>query len=143
MTIRRATPADAERLAVLNRDFNGVQRALDEVQYALRNSSLETVLVAEDGGVTVGFLCLQTLHSVCYDKPWVEITEPYVAPAHRRRGAGASLLSEAQVIAERAGASEVLLRSNGENVSVRALCMGIGLEPASHVVFRRSYGRAV
>lgn len=143
ITIRRATPSDAKSLAALSHDFNGVLRSPDQVRQALADPSPETVVVAEHEGVIVGFLCLQTLRSVCYDEPWVEITELYVASTHRRRGAGASLMREALRLAERAGASEVLLRSNVENVSARALCMRVGLEPASHSVFCRSYVRAV
>lgn len=140
ITIREAKPGDADELATLNRAFNGVDRDRDRIrQFLLEPSSEETVLVGEDAGNIIGFLCLQTLRSMCYDSAWVEITELYVVPGHRGRGIGEALVRDAEVRAKNAGASEMLLRTNSENGRAQALCRRAGLEAASHVVFRRSY----
>lgn len=140
ITVRQASPADAEVLAELNRAFNGVERGRDCIRESLvAGSSPETVFVAEDGPDVVGFMCLQTLRSVCYDAPWVEITELYVASTHRGRGAGRALLRAAEGRAEGVGASELLLRTNVKNRPAQNLCSQSGLGAAQQVVFRRSY----
>jgi predicted N-acetyltransferase YhbS len=116
--IRRANESDAARLAELNLAFNDVKRSIDDIRRFLQHThSMETVLVAEDAGAVVGFACFQVLHSVCYDAPWAEITELYVTPAHRRRGAGKGLIQEAIRQAQQVGASEILLRTNVKNES--------------------------
>ena len=140
ITIRQATFADADVLARLNHEFNGGQWDAERVRQSLRaDGSPETVLLAEEAGAVVGFMCLQTFRSVCYDAPWVEITELYVAPAHRRRGAGRALLHEGERRAERSGASELLVRTNTSNRPALSLFRRTGLEPAPQVVFRRFY----
>jgi ribosomal protein S18 acetylase RimI-like enzyme len=140
ITVRQATLADADVLARLNHDFNRVPRDARRVRQALRaETSRETVLLAEEAGAVVGFMCLQTLWSVCYDAPWVEITELYVAPTHRRCGAGRALIREGERRAEGSGASELLLRTNTKNRSALGLFRRAGLERAVQVVFRRFY----
>ena len=84
----------------------------------------------------VGFLCSQALRSLCYDEPWVEITELYVVPAHRGRGAGRALVGAAMRRAQEAGASEVVLRTNARNSAAQNLFARIGLEAAPQLVFR-------
>src|SRR5436309_1036929 len=134
--IREAAAGDAGRLAELNEAFNGVSRAHHQIGQALQTSgSPETVLVAEESGEIAGFTCFQILHSVCYDTPWIEITELYVAPTRRRSGIGTALVREAIRRAELSGASEVLLRTNVRNEAARNLYSQLGLEPAPDVVF--------
>src|SRR5262249_32044980 len=87
----------------------------------------ETVLVAEESVSIVGFLCFQVLRSICYDQPWVEITELYVRPSHRRNGTGLALVSAAIESAKTAGASELVLRVNVENDAARNLYAKAGL----------------
>ena len=136
MHIRTAAVADAESLAELNQAFNGVYRGSDQVRSVLQTArSTETVLVAEDSGGVVGFVCYQTLHSVCYDSPWTETTELYVMPVHRRQGTGKALLCEAIRRAKEGGASEIVLRTNVKNDAARRLFEQVGLAMAPHVVF--------
>lgn len=137
ISVRRARPDDAGRLADLNRAFNGVERAPDGLAAALAAAhATETVLVAEESETLIGFLCLQTLRSMCYEAPWVEITELYVTPAHRGRGAGEALLREAVARATEAGASELLVRTNEANGPAQRLFERVGLERARQRVFR-------
>jgi ribosomal protein S18 acetylase RimI-like enzyme len=144
ITVREATALDADQVAALNHAFNAVEREVHRIrQSLLAETSPETVLVAEEAGAVIGFLCLQTLRSVCYDAPWVEITEVYVAPTHRGRGAGQALVRQAEVRAEKAGASELLLRTNHRNAAAQTLFKRMGLDAAPHVVFRRFYAGAV
>jgi ribosomal protein S18 acetylase RimI-like enzyme len=138
--VREARKSDAQFLAELNDEFNGIKRASQEIARVLQTSrsSTETVLVAEDSGAVVGFACYQILYSVCYDAPWMEITELYVIPARRRSGAGRALVREAMGRAEQAGVSEVLVRTNVMNEAAKNLYKEIGLEAVPDVVFCRS-----
>jgi ribosomal protein S18 acetylase RimI-like enzyme len=137
ITVREATEADAQVLAELNDAFNGVQRSAEQIREQMRAAeSAETILLAEELGSTLGFLCFQALGSVCYDTTWVEITELYVVPAHRGHGAGRALVEEAMRRAEEADASELLLRTNVKNSVAQNLFARIGLETAPQIVFR-------
>ena len=138
--IREARPSDAEVLAALNKEFNGVVRGAGQLRESLATSgSRETVLVAEDAGMVVGFACLQIHHSVCYDAPWTEITELYVTPDSRGRGVGRALVRELDIRARAMGASELVVRTSIGNEAAKAVFRHAGLNTASHVVFRRSY----
>jgi predicted N-acetyltransferase YhbS len=91
--IRKATESDSQSLAELNQAFNSVNRPSDQIRRVLQTSgATETVLVAEESGAVVGFACFQTLHSICYDSPWTEITELYVTQTHRSSGVGKALV---------------------------------------------------
>ena len=137
ITVREATEADAQVLAELNDAFNGVQRSAEKIREQVRAAeSTETILLAEELGSILGFLCFQVLESVCYDTPWVEITELYVVPTHRGHGAGRGLVEEAMRRAEEAGASELLVRTNRQNGIAQNLLARIGLETAPQIVFR-------
>jgi ribosomal protein S18 acetylase RimI-like enzyme len=134
--VRKAVSADAELLSELNLAFNGVNRTAERVRQALldHEPTTETVLIAEESGLIVGFVCFQTLRSICYDHPWAEITELYVRPSHRRSGAGLTLVSAAITGAEIAGASEVILRVNVKNDAARNLYAKAGLSVLPDVV---------
>jgi ribosomal protein S18 acetylase RimI-like enzyme len=137
ITIREATEADAQVVAELNDAFNGIRRSVEQIRQQMRAAeSAETILLVEELGSTVGFLCFQALGSVCYDTPWVEITELYVVPIHRGHGAGRALIEEAMRRAGEAGASEVLLRTNTNNAVAQNVFARIGLETAPQIVFR-------
>jgi ribosomal protein S18 acetylase RimI-like enzyme len=134
--IRKAHEGDASHLVELNRAFNGVKRSSDDIRHCLqRTCSTETVLVADEAGAVVGFACFQILHSFCYDSPSAEITELYVTPKYRRRGAGSALVREAISYARQAGASEILLRTNVKNEAAQALFTQVGIKIASDIVF--------
>lgn len=137
ITVREAIVADAQVLAELNNAFNDVHRSAEQIRERMRAAeSAETILLAEELGSTLGFLCFQALGSVCYDTPWVEITELYVVPTHRGHGAGRALVEEALRRAEKARASEVLVRTNTKNTVAQNLFARVGLETASQIVFR-------
>lgn len=141
ITVRQAAAADVDQLAALNHAFNGVERSGEAIGRALQaNDRTETVLVADVGGTLAGFLCLQTLRSICYDAPWAEITELYVAPPLRGQGVGEALVCAAVAHAESAGASELLLRTNEANAAAQRLGDRVGLERAPHRVYRRVFG---
>jgi len=134
--IREAVDGDCEGLARLNQAFNGVTQSSRQIEGFMHASgSAETVLVAEDSGVIVGFACLQTLRSFCYGSPWTEITELYVAPSHRRAGVGAGLIDLAIRRAAQVNATEVVVRTNAGNEAAKRLFTQHGLDPAPQIVF--------
>jgi len=136
--IRKATESDSQSLAELNQAFNSVNRPSDQIRRVLQTSGrTETVLVAEESGAVVGFASFQTLHSICYDSPWTEITELYVTQTRRRSGVGKALVGEAIRQAQESGASEIMLRTNVKNEAAKSLFTQFGLEPAPEVVFRK------
>src|SRR5215831_4130720 len=129
--IRKATESDSQSLAELNQAFNSVNRPSDQIRRVLTSGGTETVLVAEESGAVVGFACFQTLHSICYDSPWTEITELYVTHTHRRSGVGKALVGEAIRQAQESGASEIMLRTNVKNETAKSLFSQFGLESRS------------
>jgi ribosomal protein S18 acetylase RimI-like enzyme len=138
VTVREATEADAQVLSELNNEFNGVRRSPEEIRQQMRTAgSSETILVVEELGSTIGFLCFQALRSVCFEPPWVELTELYVVPPRRGHGAGRALLEEAARRAVAAGASELVLRTNVRNAAAQHLFARGGFEAAPHIVYRR------
>jgi GNAT superfamily N-acetyltransferase len=136
-TIRQAREADTARLAALNCEFNG-----QECGWGLTadraTGTREVVLVAECEGLVVGFACLQLLYSACYPQPWAELTELYVTPAARGRGAGAALAREAERCARDAAATELLLRTNARNDIAQRLFVRAGLAASGNVVYRKA-----
>lgn len=85
--IRLANADDACQLEILNNGFNGVgETTLEGIKRSLLNNKQEIVVVAEDKGQLVGFVCVQLKKSFCYDDYMPEITEAYVKPDYRKQG---------------------------------------------------------
>ena len=90
---RLAAPADAASLKRMNAAFNEVEdRTEEEIARNLQHSP-EIVVIAESQGSAVGFCCAQVHHSFCYPQPVAEVTEMYVDPGFRGKGAAHKLLS--------------------------------------------------
>lgn len=95
--IRKATVGDAEQLSVLNDQFNGKgETTIDNIRNSLANNQQEVVIVADENGVLVGFVCVQLKKSFCYDEYMPEITEVYVDPTHRKKGIASKLITFAE-----------------------------------------------
>ena len=92
LTVRLASPADAEALVHLNAAFNEVDDITPEDVCRSLLTSSEIVAIAEIDGETAGFCCAQVHHSFCYKTPVAELTEMYVSPIHRRKGCAAGML---------------------------------------------------
>ncbi len=91
--VRKATLLDSEALAILNYEFNQIERPAQYVAQCLTNNA-EIVVIAESDSVIVGFGCAQVNRSFCYNHLSGEITEMYVRPAFRRSGVASLLLHE-------------------------------------------------
>lgn len=95
--IRIATVNDAEQLNILNIEFNGEGEAgIDYIKNSLMHNKQEVVIVANEGDMLVGFVCVQLKKSFCYDDYMPEITEVYVKPAYRKRGVASEMISFAE-----------------------------------------------
>lgn len=119
---RVATVDDAETLARLNRDFNGVNEPTERlVQRMHHPARVETPILAEIDGVAAGFAALRVVPYVLYDAPHAELTELYVDPAFRRRGAGQALIAHAARLAQAHGATTLLVLTDFYNDDAQML----------------------
>ena len=95
--VRIATVNDAEQLEFLNNAFNGEgETTLGHIKQSLLNNRQEVIIVAEENGVLVGFVCIQLKKSFCYDDYMPELTEVYVDPAYRNKGIASRMISFAE-----------------------------------------------
>ncbi|WP_223067373.1 GNAT family N-acetyltransferase [Paenibacillus caui] len=89
--VRLASVHDAAALVRLNREFNGVEMSMAEVEQSLMQAN-ELVAVAILNEELVGFACAQSFSSFCYHELQGEITEMYVEEGARRRGLASQIL---------------------------------------------------
>lgn len=95
--IRLATVEDAEQLFLLNEQFNGKDETnIDNIKESLLNNKQELVVVAEESGILVGFVCIQIKKSFCYRDVMAEITEVFVDEKHRRRKNASKMIAFAE-----------------------------------------------
>lgn len=95
--VRLATIDDAEQLEILNNEFNGKgETTLENIKNSLLNNQQEIVVVNEENGSLVGFVCVQLKKSFCYDEYMPEITEVYVNHEYRRKGIANNMIGFAQ-----------------------------------------------
>jgi GNAT superfamily N-acetyltransferase len=137
LIVRRAEVGDAEELALMNAEFNGVKSLPERFRAMLSTSgATEAIFVALTEQVLVGFVCLQVLRSACYEKPAVEVTELYVRPRARRNGVAGALLQHALQWSSSCGASEAIVRTSAGNATARQAFARSGFAEADHVVYR-------
>ena len=97
--VRMAQWGDAEVLAALSYEFNHVQVTSNHVLSRLSSGfHPEIVVVGEVDGQVVGFACTQLLESICYAKPWAELTELFVQERYRRQGLGRGLIGQVSAL---------------------------------------------
>jgi len=95
--IRIANVNDAEQLNILNNEFNGKgETSIDNIRNSLMNNKQEVVIVADEDGILVGFVCVQLKKSFCYDEYMPEITEVYVKPTYRKKGIASEMITFAE-----------------------------------------------
>ena len=95
--VRIADLKDAGQLGVLNDEFNGKGEAtIDNIRNSLSDNQQEVVIVADENGTLVGFVCVQLKKSFCYNDYMPEITEVYVVPAYRKKGIASEMITFAE-----------------------------------------------
>jgi GNAT superfamily N-acetyltransferase len=122
ITTRVAAATDAEALARLNHDFNGVDEPPERLAQRMRNPArVETPILAEIDRVAVGLAALRMAPCVFYDAQHAELTELYVDPAYRRRGVGQVLIAHAEQLARAGGAKTLLVLTDFYNDEAQML----------------------
>jgi ribosomal-protein-alanine N-acetyltransferase len=114
--IRLAMPCDAERIAVMSRDFieHGLGWSWDAARVTRRIRQRETnVVVAESGADLVGFGLMQYLDDQAH------LLLFGVEPIYRRRGIGSGLLAWLETCATTAGIELIFLESRVTNLAAR------------------------
>lgn len=95
--VRIANASDAEQLSVLNDEFNGKgETTIDSIRNSLMSNQQEVVIVDDEDGVLVGFVCVQLKKSFCYNEYMPEITEVYVNPTYRKKGIASKMIAFAE-----------------------------------------------
>lgn len=112
--MRRAGVVDAEAVGRLLRDFNDEFETAGPTaaEFTARFNTLlardDVVLVlADDGGRSVGFALLTLRPTPYYDGSLAQLEELYVAPALRDRGIGSRILRMAMETVRAKGAGEM------------------------------------
>lgn len=114
--IRLAMPSDAERIAVMSRDFieHGLGWNWDAARIARRIRHRATnVVVAESGADLVGFGIME------YRDDQAHLLLFGVEPIYRRRGIGSGLLNWLETCATTAGIELIFLESRVINTAAR------------------------
>lgn len=138
VTLRLANVSDAGQLFLLNEAFNGEGSNTPEgIAASLEANAQERVAVAETDGHLIGFLCAQPLWSMCYGVRYVELTELYVDPAHRRRGVGGALIGFMEDSYRREGIEHFQLFTGGDNLNAQSLYRMCGYIDTEEMMFRK------
>ena len=134
ITVRRAVPADAAALELLNRAFNGDGIApAAHIAASLASNPDEPVLIAHADNAPAGFICAQIKRSMCYNSPSAELTEMYVAPPHRRRGVASALIRALEAELTALGITEITVLTGDDNLPAQALYAATGYSPSGEL----------
>jgi ribosomal protein S18 acetylase RimI-like enzyme len=122
MTIRRLATGDEALIATL-----ATQRTLsDDEARALLEDEDTILVVAFDDAEPVGFVLAYVLRRRHGDARRVFVYEVEVAPAHRRRGVGSTLLRELEALAVANGIPRGFVLTDRDNVAAMGLYQSIG-----------------
>ena len=128
--VRPATVADAEALALLNREEMGYEyspEATAEKLELLLNDGKNGIFVAELEGQVVGYVHLND-YDLLYMPPMKNIMGIAVRADHRRQGIGKLLLEAAERWAKESGAAGVRLVSGETRVGAHAFYRTLGYQ---------------
>jgi ribosomal protein S18 acetylase RimI-like enzyme len=136
VTIRRATLADEETVAVLIRELGQAVGVTGDVNPVSWYSTLRkmlaspewTFLVAEQGQTKMGLLVLLVLPSLYHGGCYASITELIVSNYFQRKGVGEALVEEAKEIARRSGCAELDVSVEVENETAIGFYRKLGFE---------------
>jgi len=147
MNIRRATLADAKRLAELNRDVQQLHVDMlpsffkqpidlspivsDFLQRILTNPN-GCVWIAEHNGEAIGYICAEQRQrpetAYTYEQDTVYIDQIGVKPAYQNKGSGRALIQAVFDWARAAGIERVLLDTYAFNISAQGFFREMGFE---------------
>ena len=127
--IRQAVTADAEAIAALI-GLLGHTATVEGVRERLRIGASPT-LVATLGRTTAGFCGLDIQTHIHRDLPVGRITILVVAPGHRGRGIGRSLMAESERRLRRAGCGLIEITSNYRHSAAHEFYAHLGYDQPS------------
>lgn len=128
--VRLATRDDADLLFPMFEAFYGPYFQPKTVE-AIRGhmaaaAAMDHVLVAEEGGVPLGFASLRLIPQVEADPPHAELSDLFVREPHRRRGVGRALMDFAERLARDRGCARMYLVTGFDNEGARAFYRAAG-----------------
>ncbi len=140
LTLHPATLDDAPAIALLLTGLNeavGPPLGDDQVSVSVDQARVrleamapgEQVLLAHVDGTPAGLLSLRVVPQLSQDVPYAEVTELYVADAHRRRGVARLLMAEAEFTARKRGCTYVHVNTWHDNDVAQAFYRAAGYEP--------------
>jgi len=127
VSARLASYLDAPELARLNQAFNGVIEPPERLAERMRRPGrVDLPVLAEMDGRAIGFASLRLVPCVFYAEPYAELTELYVEPGYRRRGAGRALMTYVEKFAREQGAANLVLLTGFNNGDGQAFYTSLG-----------------
>jgi GNAT superfamily N-acetyltransferase len=127
ITIREATPADADSIARLNAANNDLRATPAHIAAHIATcSQYERAYLAERAGRVVGMACLRLLPCVCDPAPYAELTELFVEAGQRKAGVGRALVRHIEGVAAAAGATQLNLITAWRNTEAHAFYHALG-----------------
>ena len=138
VTVRPATPDDAERLASLLTDecypAGGSDLATRMERYGALGSQ---VLVADAAGDVVGFVTILVLPRFEVDDRFARVTSLVVDAGVRERGIGRLLMQAAEEQAKAAGAAWLEVTAGHHRPDARRLFESLGYDPGVAAYLRK------
>jgi ribosomal protein S18 acetylase RimI-like enzyme len=131
VTVRVASPADAEAIGRLLHDFNtefeeptpGPERLAERIRRMLAEGD---TIVLLGGTGPEGVAVLRFRAAIWSDAPESYLAELYVAPASRGRGLGRALLEAAIEAARARGSDHMDLGTSEDDIAARSLYESLG-----------------
>lgn len=121
---------DAPRLLPMFEAFYGTHfepKTIEAIrEHMAAASAVDTLLIAEDQGVPVGFASLRLLPQVENGRPHAELSDLFVEDHHRRRGIGRALVASAEALARERGSPRLYLVTGFDNGIARDFYRALG-----------------
>lgn len=138
MTIRPATPGDAEAIAALFTD-EGYPAGPSDIVVRLGRFAGDAaqVLVAEHDGGLLGFIAIHAIPRFEHDDHIVRILALVVDAGARERGVGRALIGEAERIAAGLGAAFVEITAGHHRPEARRLYESLGYDASVAAYLRK------
>jgi ribosomal protein S18 acetylase RimI-like enzyme len=138
VTVRAATPADAERFATLLTDEGYPAGPSDLAARIERFSTAEShVLAAEAAGEVIGFIAFHVMPRFETDERFARIIALVVDPGVRERGIGRQLMAEAERVAREAGAAFLEVTAGHHRPEARKLFESLGYDAGLAAYLRK------
>jgi GNAT superfamily N-acetyltransferase len=138
VSIRAATPDDAERLATLLTDEGYPAGPSDlAARIARFSSGGSRVLVAEAADVVIGFIAFHVLPRFETDERFIRIIALVVDPGERERGIARLLLADVERIAVEEGIGFLEVTAGHHRPEARQLFESLGYDAGVTVYLRK------